>query len=220
MREFFHEAKSGRVSSLCDWDLARHTANLSSTKTSLRPDDATIAFTPFYRIGLANLDPGATFSVTIPNNQAWRRIRRAWGDPGYVIAPVSPDLETMYCLDTWEVEVRATVDGRPLLTQIANSPPYGFSASCSPVGVKFNATPGSRVEIRIDKRKRGLASSGDLLVTSYWMGGTKDKLVGIALDQELRIPFLLMAAVGILCLGGGGAFLLLAPASNSFPGAN
>ena len=191
---------------------------VSYTRTSLRPDDATIAFTPLYRIGLENLDSGATFSVTIPDNEAWRRIRRIWSDPGYVIAPVSPDLETMYCLDTWEIEVQATVDGRPLPTETANSPPYGFSAPCSPVGVKFNATPGSRVEIRIDKRKRGLASSGDLLVTSYWMDGTKDRLVGIAQDQELRVPFLLMAAVGILCLGGGVVFLL--PASNSFRRAN
>jgi hypothetical protein len=151
----------------------------SFTKTSLRPGDETIAFTPLYRIGLENLDSGATFSVTIPNNEAWRRIRRVWTDPGYVIAPVSPDLERMYCLDTWEIEVQATVDGRPLPTQMANSPPYGFSASCSPVGVKFDATPGSRVEIRIDKRKRGLASPGDLVVTSYWMDGTKDNVLAL-----------------------------------------
>jgi len=192
----------------------------SSTKTSLRPDDATVAFTPVYRSGLENLDSGTTFSVMIPNNEAWRRIRRVWTDPGYVIAPVSPDLRTIYCLDTWGIEVQPTVNGQPLLTQIADSPPYGFSASCSPIGVKFNATPGSRVEIRIYKRMRRVASPGDLLVTSYWKEGTKDRLVGIALDQELRIPFLLMAAVGILCLGGGGVFLLLAPASNRFPGAN
>lgn len=184
----------------------------SSTKTSLRPDDATVAFIPLYRIGLENLDSGTTFSVMIPNNEAWRRIRRVWTDPGYVVAPVSPDLKTMHCLDTWGIEVQPTVNGQPLSTQIADSPPYGFSASCSPVGVKFNATPGSRVEIRIDKRKRGLASSGDLLVTSYWMVGTKDKLVGIALDKELRVPFLLMAAIGILCLSGGGVLLLLATA--------
>jgi len=56
-------------------------------------------------------------------------------------------------------------------------------------------------------------------VTSYWMD-TKDKLVGIALDKELRVPFLLMAAVGILCLVGGTVFLLRVPESNSFPGAN
>jgi hypothetical protein len=193
----------------------------SATKTSLRPGDVKIAFTPLYRIRLEDLDSGATFSVAIPNNEAWRRIRRAWGDPGYVIAPVSPDLETMYCLDTLGIEVQATVDGQPLPTQMASSPPYGFSTSCSsPVGVKFNATPSSRVEIRIDKRKNDLASSGDLLVTSYWVDGTKDKLVGIALDQDLRVPFLLMSAVGILCLGGGGLFLLLAPASNSFPRSN
>ncbi len=192
----------------------------SSTKTSLRPGDETVAFTPLYRIGLENLDSGATFSVTIPDNEAWRRIRRAWGDPGYVIAPVSSDLQTMDCLDTWEIKVQATVDGQPLPTQMANSPPYGFSTSCSsPVGVQFNATPGSRVEVRIDKGKRGLASSEDLIVTSYRLDG-KDKLVGIALDRELRVPFLLMAAVGILCLGGGGVFLVLVPASNSSRGAN
>jgi hypothetical protein len=192
----------------------------SSTKKSLRPGDERIAFTPLYRIGLENLDSGAAFSVTIPNSVAWRRIRGVWTDPGYVIAPVSPDLETMYCLDPWGIELQATVDGRPLPTEAAIYPPYGFSTSCSPVGVQFNATPSSRVEIRIDKRTRGLASSGDLLVTAYWLDGTKSKLAGIALDKELRVPFLLMAGVGILCLGGGGVLLLLAPASNSFPGAN
>ena len=108
----------------------------------------------------------------------------------------------------------------PLTTQYANSLPYGFSSSCSsPLGVKFNATPGSRVEIRIDKVKHRSAPPGDLIVTSYWMD-TKDKLVGIALDKELRVPFLLMAAVGILCLVGGTVFLLRVPESNSFPGAN
>jgi len=192
----------------------------SSTKTSLRPGDEKIAFTPLYRTGLENLDQGATFSVTIPNNEAWRRIRRAWGDPEYVIAPVSPDLETMYCLDTWDIELQARVDGRPLPTQTANSAPYGFSVSCSsPVGVRFNAAPGSRVEIRVDKVRHGMASKGDLIVTTYWWDG-KDKLVGIALDRDLRIPFLIMAAAGILCLGSGGVLLLLVPASDSFPETN
>ena len=118
----------------------------------------------------------------------------------------------MYCLNPWGIEVQATVEGRPLPTEPAIYPPYGFSTSCSPVGVQFHPTPGSRVEIRIDKRMRGLAVSGDLLVTSYWMDGTKDKLVGIALDKDLRVPFLLMAGVGILCLVGGGVLLLLVPA--------
>ena len=192
----------------------------SATKTSVRPGDQRIAFTPFYRTGLENLEDGTTFSVTIPNNQAWKRIRRAWGDREFVIAAVSPDLETMYCLDTWDIELQARVDGRPLPTQTANSPPYGFSVSCSsPVGVKFDATPGSRVEIKVDKVRHGMAPKGDLIVTTYWWDG-KDKLVGIALDRELRVPFLIMAAVGILCLGGGGVLLLLVSASDSLPEIN
>jgi hypothetical protein len=37
-------------------------------------------------------------AVTIPETEQWARIRRAWGDPGFIIAAVSPPQRNrVYC---------------------------------------------------------------------------------------------------------------------------
>jgi hypothetical protein len=67
--------------------------------------------------------------------------------------------------------------------------------------LKFNAAPGTKLTISVAKNGTEPVPPGDLIIVASWWN-TKDKLVGISLDEELRK----VANFGIV----SGSVLLLA----------
>src|SRR5579871_5683083 len=165
---------------------------------SLRPGDVPIAFRPLQDIAVGS-DLPVPLTVSIPDDPAWKRIRRAWGNPEYVVAVLAPDHNTTLCFNRFDLDVRVTSAGALRHIEDAIDPLYGQSAQCSPIGVKFAASAGELLELQISAKKDAVPR-GYLIVVPYWTGVVKDQLVGLAIDEELRGPAKVLAIVGACCL--------------------
>jgi hypothetical protein len=154
----------------------------------VRPADVELAFRRLATVPLRRMttDRHAEVTVTIPNDASWRRIVRNWGAPGYFIGAVSPGPKrSMYCLTDLGVRVEARIDNQPLNLEVADVP-YGYSINCRPAGMLFRAPPGTAVQIRLVIAGQPLQAA-DLVIEPYWAFGTKDRLVGIGIEQQLHI---------------------------------
>src|SRR5262249_23524179 len=103
-----------------------------SRSASLRPVEEHAAFERLATVPLSRIEERAPlrFTVAIPDNLHWKRIRRLWGDPGYIIAAISPDRKYMYCWNSLELDVQAMVGTERVALEPANYPLYGYSAQC------------------------------------------------------------------------------------------
>jgi hypothetical protein len=79
-------------------------------------------------------------------------------------------------------------------------PPYGYSSNC-PIGTsKFNAAPGTKLTVSVIKNGSEPLPPGELIIVGNW-SSTKDKLVGIALDQWLgSVPIIAIMSGLVLIL--------------------
>src|ERR1035438_3068989 len=176
----------------------------------VRPDDVEAAFQRLATVPLSAAAPaqGVDLSVTIPNNASWRRIVRNWGDPGYFIGAVSPGSRRyMYCLRDLGVRVGASLGSQAVDLETAQVP-YGYSVDCSPAGLVFRAPPGAVVQIHLVGAHQPLQEA-NLVVEPHWTVGTKDRLVGIGIDQQLHLRALatVLGIAGIIAISFA-AFLL------------
>jgi hypothetical protein len=157
----------------------------------VRPADIRAAFQRLATVPFSQAasDRGVEVAARIPDDASWRRVIRNWGDPGYFIGAVSPgSRHYIYCLKDLAVRVKARIGDQPLSLEPADAP-YGYSFNCSPAGLLFRAPPGAVVQIRIDAA--GLPREPiDLVVERYWTGGTKDRLVGVYIQEDLHVRFL------------------------------
>lgn len=110
----------------------------------------------------------------------------------------------MYCLSQLGLTASVTAKGVPVNTETANQPPYGYSAnlSCTQLGVRFAALPGERLQIVITGQPDHVIEGDRIAVVPYWAGETKDRLVGIALEEEfeglhLKTAWRLLVTLGI-----------------------
>lgn len=170
----------------------------------VRPEDLRTAFKRLVAVPLRRVqkERWLNLTVTIPDDAAWRRIRRHWGDPGYIITAVAPEPKNyLYCLKDLGINVQAMLDREPLSLQTAIHPPYGYSIDCKPAGLVFRAPPGVTIQIHFDVQDGPLRDI-DLVVQPYWTVGTKDHLAGISLEQELHIKTVIniIAAAGIITI--------------------
>ena len=134
-------------------------------------------------------------SLGIPDTPQWARIRRKWGEPDFLVAAVSPTT-SLYCLPALPVTV-AVMQGRD---QIETEPADGpYASNCPTSSRKFHAALGSRLTVAVAKTGTGPLPPGELIVVGSWPN-TKDKLVGIALDQELgSVPTIsIIGGVGLI----------------------
>jgi hypothetical protein len=122
-------------------------------------------------------------TLVIPDTPQWVRIRRRWGEPDFLIVAVSPG-KSLYCLSKFPVTIAVMDAGEQIPTEPAG-PPYAYSSDCSTSTRKFNAAPGSRLTISVVKNGTALLPPGELIIVGSWWN-TKDKLVGILLDQYFR----------------------------------
>lgn len=159
------------------------------TSDPVRLSDTAVAFTRLAEVSLKRVQDERSIDLTFitPNDAVWRRIRRHWGDPGYVVVAAAPgDRDYVYCLKDLGINVRAMIGSTALDMETAEYAPYGYSSKCKPVGLLFRTAPDTAVRIQIMATNR-ITVSGDLVVEPYWTVGTKDRLVGISIQEDLHI---------------------------------
>jgi hypothetical protein len=154
----------------------------------VRPADARRAFQRLASVPLSQAVAGlgAEIEVTIPSDASWMRVLRNWGDPGYFIgAEIRGSREFAYCLQDLEARVKARIGDTPLDLEEAYAP-YGFSAGCVMPGFSFRAPPGSVVRIHVTVAKLP-SQPVELIVEPHWSSGTKDHLVGLAIERQFHV---------------------------------
>jgi hypothetical protein len=170
----------------------------------VQPRDLRVAFERLAAVPLKRIDNDRSMDLTVvtPNDVIWSRIRRNWGDPGYIITAASPGPKHyMYCLKDLGLSVRAMIGSELLKLEIAEYPPYGYSSNCKPAGLLFRAPPGATVRIHVGAQDR-FSADADLIIEPYWTMGTKDHLVGISLEEDLhlRAVAIALAVAGIIAI--------------------
>jgi hypothetical protein len=181
----------------------------------VRPADARVAFERLATVPVNQVErQGAVdLTVTIRSDASWIRIIRNWGDPGYIVAAVSPGARHyMYCLQDIEVRVQARIGDKPANVESAEFAPYGYSETCRPAGLKFGAPPGAVVQIHIEATGHS-RQPADLIVEPYWTMGTKDRLVGIYIAEDLHLQALANAlgVAGIITISFAALLFLRRP---------
>ena len=177
------------VSGTCAWDWL-----------SLRPypGDADLAFEPLARVPISQINgqKSLKLSFTAPKSAAWERIRRSWGNPEFVIAAVTKAPELQYCFDAISV---TRVDGPELNTLPLSDTIYGYGTfyrpSCQSGGRRLSLEPCQTAKVTLIISDNTVPSSAEIIVAPVWPF-TKDKLVGVGLDEDLRIIAKLAFAFG------------------------
>ncbi len=152
----------------------------------LSPADASAALANLTDVELDRIvttDPVAV-SLVIPDTPQWARIRQKWGEPDFLIAAISPARSFCYCLPRVPMTITVADNADQIPRQPAG-PPYGYSDDCPTSTLKFNAAPGTKLTISVAKNGTEPVPPGDLIIVGSWWN-TKDKLVGISVDEELR----------------------------------
>lgn len=169
----------------------------------LRPDEEGKALEPIAKIAMKRIreERSLEVSLKIPDDPVWKRIRKAWGNPGYIIAFVAPSSRMfLRCFDRQSFGVRVTEQGRPIPLAWIAWFPYGYSANCQPEGLSFRAAPGSVLRIEVNARPNLEVPDGELIITPHWAVATKDRLVGIAIEEEITPYFDFLAVCGIVAI--------------------
>ncbi len=179
-------------------------ALLIYTLLDLNSAEVVTALTPFAAVPLDSGGRPATTSmkVVIPDTAQWRRIRRQWGTPEYIISAVAPGRQVAYCLLDLKMEIKVYRNGKPIQTE--NSiPPYGYEARCNGSSLRFRAAPGDELRVDISRTAQQPVPSGDVIVICEWFA-TKDRLLSKDLNKEIFRP---IAIAGIIF---GVVFIALA----------
>ena len=179
----------------------------STSGTRLRKNDDAIALQPLIRIPLASLhEQPATMTLTIPESAQWTRIRRAWGEPEFVVSASEPTGRSVMCLSSLPVRIEmADTNGSAIHLQ-AGPGPYGYSDYCSNSSLRFQAAGGSVLALRITSVGGRPVPAGDVIVVADWWN-TKDKLVGVGLDEDVGFFLKRLSLAGILFIAAGATLL-------------
>jgi hypothetical protein len=176
----------------------------------LNGDDVGAAFTRLAQIPLEHVERArsAVVMVTVPDSVQWQRVRRAWGDPGYILAAVSPPQRNLvYCFEGLGIEAEVMRGGARIPLEVASVPPYGFSTECQVNGLKFRVSPGSELTIRVWETSQRPLPVGELILMSYWDGRTKDRIVGVMLDEDLGKVLRITSGIGLILILSAAALV-------------
>jgi hypothetical protein len=181
----------------------------------VRPADVRLAFERLATVSLNQAQSEGTLNLTAttPNDASWRRIIRNWGNPGYIIGVVSPGpSHYMYCLKDFDVRVQVRIGDELASLKTAEYAPYGYSVDCTPAGLQFRARPGTAVQIHLEAALHSHRPV-DLIVEPYWTVGTKDRLVGISIQEDLHLRALANASgiAGIIAISFAALLLSRRP---------
>ena len=182
----------------------------AESSTHLSKEDAAVALCPVLQISVGIADQGpvrATF--TIPQSQTWARIRKVWGEPEFVISGVSRRGMFALCLPEMPLHIELSDANGSMIPVHPGRAPYSYSDDCALSSLRFNAELGRKLGIRIAETASEATSIDKLIVIADWYG-TKDKIVGVDLNQD----------IGTLVTGLFGLGLMLVLAAGSVVTAN
>jgi hypothetical protein len=188
-----------------------------TSRLRLTNNDDAIALQPLIRIPFASLhDQPLTAMLAIPNSAQWARIRRIWGEPELVISASYPTGRTLMCLPSLPLRI-AVADANGTAIRLQSGPsPYGFSDSCSGSSLRFQTKGGSVLTLTITKVDSRPVPAGDVIVVADWWN-TKDKLVGVALDEQIGGLLKRLSMAGILFIALGAMLLVWVHAGHQRP---
>jgi hypothetical protein len=157
---------------------------IATSGSRLNDGDAHIALQPLIRIPLGRISDGP-FSerFDVPDTRQWAKIRKVWGEPDFVVTAIDEAGRYLICPPI-PLRIDLTDRGGSSIPLRRGEPPYGYSAHCSESSLRFQATAGDTLNIKITAAGDRLLPAGDIIVVRYWWN-TKDKLVGVYLDDEI-----------------------------------
>jgi hypothetical protein len=168
-------------------------ALLIASLYDLTDQDAETALAPLTSIPLDEIGKRLRMvtKLAIPDTAQWKRIRREWGNPDFIIEAVSTQQQIAYCLPNLGMAIDIHEHGNRIPMEASYQPLYpiyGYPPDCERGTIKFRATPGTGIQIDILRPMSQPLPPGELIVVSYWPY-MKDNLVGLSLEREAR-PFL------------------------------
>jgi hypothetical protein len=169
----------------------------------LSGEDEIVAFKTLVQIPLQEIEQKGfvTFTFSTPDDASWKRIRGAWGEPGYILAAAAPTgSELLYCFKDLDLSIQGMRGSEVIPVEEATSSLYPYSTKCSPCGVKFLASPGENLVLHVKAPGNRSLPRGDLIIAHYWTSEIKDRLVGLSLDKLLRGPFNVLGVIGVIFL--------------------
>lgn len=148
--------------------------------------DAPVLFKPLARISLDRVAEKTTsVGLAIPSTAVWRRSRKEWGEPDFVISAVDHEGGQAFCLSTMAVLVEVIDLAGKAVSLRPGRGPYGYSDSCETSSLRFQAKPGEQLTLRVTKDVRKSVfelPQADVVVVVDWFN-MKDKLVGLDLEK-------------------------------------
>ena len=167
-------------------------------------DDASVAFTEVVRMRLDSFTPGSPVKLVfrVPGTTQWKRLRKAWGDHGYIVYAERHEGSTPWIIPFSKLNLEVTVSraGRNLVVERSSGCPYLISSEAEDCAVAFKPSPGDELEIALMSRGAERPPAGDFVIEPYWGGYEKDRLVGAIIDADLQPYILGVAAIGIVLL--------------------
>jgi len=163
-------------------------------------DDSDAAFRNLAAIPLSEVASrkSVELEVAARSDAQWRRIRRSWGDPDYLVAVISHGAATyMRCFEELSLSVQVTRNGSPVNTTNARCCPYGITTTqsdgsrtgspkaCESVGLRFRIPAGAAFRVRLAVSGNHLDPEAEVTVSPNWKN-EKDKMVGLDLDEDIR----------------------------------
>ncbi len=160
---------------------------------------------PFVRLPLRP-EP-VTHHFAIPDDSAWRAVRRHWGEPQFYLAAVTSDRDwgrRICSQDEAPLAATLILSGEVIaLNSCEGHWPYGYSVLSRDAWChEFEAPLGALGKVTVDASR---PSSCELIIVSSY--ATKDRFVGLSLHDELD-RYVNTAALGAGMLGLGGVALI------------
>jgi hypothetical protein len=155
---------------------------------------------------------GVTFVFDVPNSQQWTKLRKAWGEPRYIVFACSDDYDRLHPFRSVSVVVEASVNGQQLAVTPAEWPPYVYSFEGRDFGVTFQPRPGDRVVVNLKTTRPEPLPEGELRVEPQWDGSMKDRIVNAGLNRQFSFAATISVFVGALMVLGGAALSWRGPA--------
>jgi hypothetical protein len=169
-------------------------------------DDVAAAFVPTVRVPLASLTEGTVTVVSfkVPQTAGWERIRRTWGDPGYVIVAAhghGPVRDVVpYSSLNLSIHVATGADDLPL--EVATKHPFLYSSDTRDYGLAFHAPAGRDVTVRVEALGPTVDANGELTIRPYWDPATaQGMLVTSDIEGAVRSWAALLGFCGAWLLG-------------------
>ncbi len=160
---------------------------LAGCVSNISQADARIALTPLKSVPLsaARSTGRVSFTEQIPDSAQWRKLIATWGNPSFVLAVVSPDHQTLRCFDQLGLKVKIESDSHGVHTEPGGWV-YGYSIECQNIGVRFRAGTGDLLDVEVGVPAAATTLSDELTLIADWGPKTKDRLVGIGIDDDIR----------------------------------